>query len=75
MELLLKTGRTHQIRVHMSYINHPLCGDELYGGNKKLISRVALHSYSISFFHPYTDELIKVTCPLPKDMKEVIEND
>ena len=75
VELLLKTGRTHQIRVHMSYINHPLCGDELYGGNKKLISRVALHSYSISFFHPYTNELIKVTCPLPKDMKEVIEND
>ena len=75
VELLLKTGRTHQIRVHMSYINHPLCGDELYGGNKKLISRVALHSYSISFFLPYTNELIKVTCPLPKDMKEVIEND
>ncbi|MGN1294779.1 MAG: RluA family pseudouridine synthase [Bacilli bacterium] len=75
VELLLKTGRTHQIRVHMAYINHPLCGDELYGGNKDLIKRVALHSYSISFFHPFTSELIKVECPLPTDMKEVIEND
>lgn len=75
VELKLKTGRTHQIRVHMSYLNHPLCGDELYGGNKEDISRVALHSYSISFVHPFNKKNIHITCPLPLDMKEVINYD
>ena len=50
----LETGRTHQIRVHFSYIDHPLLGDTLYGTPFSLISRQALHSYKISFIHPVT---------------------
>ena len=50
----LETGRTHQIRVHMSYIHHPLLGDDLYGGNTDYIKRQALHSYKVSFIHPIT---------------------
>ena len=52
----LQTGRTHQIRVHMSAIGHPLLGDTLYGTSSTLISRQALHSYKISFIHPITNQ-------------------
>jgi len=55
VKCVLKTGRTHQIRVHMAYIGHPLIGDTLYGnGKSSLIDRQALHSYKISFLHPIT---------------------
>lgn len=57
VKCILKTGRTHQIRVHMAYIGHPLVGDTLYGnGRSNLINRQALHSYKISFLHPVTLE-------------------
>ena len=69
VKLLLDTGRTHQIRVHMSYLNHPLLGDSLYGGRKNLIGRVALHSYQVKFNHPITNEYLDVICPLHNDMK------
>lgn len=59
VRLTLDTGKTHQIRVHMSYIGHPLVGDTLYGG-KPWIDRQALHAISLSFPHPLTNELI--TC-------------
>ena len=72
VSLKLETGRTHQIRVHMSYINHPLAGDLLYGGTNELISRVALHSSSVKFLHPITQEYVFVECPLPDDMKKII---
>ena len=68
----LKTGRTHQIRVHMSYIGHPLLGDDLYGGNLNLINRQALHCKSISFIHPITNEIVSVEAELPIDMKNLI---
>lgn len=69
---ILETGRTHQIRVHLSSINHPLCGDGLYGGRKRKISRVALHSYRIKLINPLTFEEVEVIKDIPLDMKKVI---
>ena len=71
----LKTGRTHQIRVHMSAIGHPLLGDTLYGVSSPLIDRQALHSYKISFVHPITNKVLDFTCELPNDMKSLIINE
>ena len=68
VKCILETGRTHQIRVHMSHINHPLLGDDLYGGNKNLISRQALHSYKISFIHPITKQIVNYEATLPNDL-------
>lgn len=74
VELLLETGRTHQIRVHMSHIGHPLVGDFLYGGeHPELIDRQALHSYKLSINHPVSGERLVLEAPLPDDFKEVIE--
>lgn len=70
---ILETGRTHQIRVHLSYIKHPLLGDVLYGGNKREISRVALHSYRIKLINPITFKEIEVKKDVPIDMKRVVE--
>lgn len=64
----LETGRTHQIRVHSSYIGHPILGDSLYGTESSLISRQALHSYHLSFYHPVNKQFVEYTSPLPKDM-------
>lgn len=72
VEFSLLTGRTHQIRVHSSYLNHPLLGDVLYGGNLKKIGRVALHSYKMIFTHPITNREIVIECPLPYDMKNLL---
>ena len=70
----LQTGRTHQIRVHMSAIGHPLLGDTLYGTSSTLISRQALHSYKISFIHPITNQNMNFTCELPDDMNFIQKN-
>ncbi len=69
----LETGRTHQIRVHFASIGHPLIGDTLYGKESKLISRQALHSYSIKCIHPITKENMTFISKLPKDMTKQIE--
>ncbi len=71
VELHLETGRTHQIRVHMSHIEHPLLGDDMYGGDCRLIQRQALHSYSLEFIHPITGESMKFVQELPDDMKRL----
>lgn len=66
----LQTGRTHQIRVHMSAIGHPLLGDTLYGSLSPLINRQALHSYRICFIHPITKKKLEFICELPEDMQK-----
>ncbi|WP_286166177.1 RluA family pseudouridine synthase [Peribacillus frigoritolerans] len=68
----LDTGRTHQIRVHLSHIGYPISGDDLYGGNKNLIDRQALHASEISVMHPFTDENVTVTADYPDDMKKLM---
>ena len=73
VELKLQTGRTHQIRVHMTYLGHPLLGDDLYGGSRRLIERQALHCYSLRFIHPIHGKELSFTCPLPEDMEKVLK--
>lgn len=68
----LETGRTHQIRVHMSHNGHPLLGDNLYGGDSPLIHRQALHCKTIYFTHPVTEEKITLDCDFPQDFKGLI---
>lgn len=72
VSLTLETGRTHQIRVHMKHIGHPLIGDYLYNPDMEFISRQALHSYRLSFSHPITGEQMDFTAPLPEDMRRVL---
>lgn len=69
----LETGRTHQIRLHMSAIGHPLLGDTLYGIESDLINRQALHSYKMNFIHPITNKKVELFCDLPDDMKKVVQ--
>lgn len=71
IRLWLETGRTHQIRVHMKYIGHPLPGDFLYHPDYRYINRQALHSAEISFEHPLTHQLLHLEAPLPDDMEFV----
>ena len=73
VELKLETGRTHQIRVHMSHRNNPLLGDLLYNGDATQINRTALHSSSVVFINPITKDYITVECPLPSDMRRIID--
>jgi len=86
VEFRLETGRTHQIRVHLSSIGHPLLGDPLYGGRRRLTSitppllrqglqrlrRQALHAASLGFIHPATEGQFDFSSPLPADMEEAI---
>ena len=73
LRLELDTGRTHQIRVHMAYLGHPLVGDFLYGREApELIPRPALHSWQVTFRHPITAEELTFTAPLPRDMEALL---
>jgi 23S rRNA pseudouridine1911/1915/1917 synthase len=84
MEAKIDTGRTHQIRVHLSSIGHPVVGDSVYGGSKrtveapamravlKKLTRQALHAGRLSFIHPVTGQEMSFVSPLPEDMAEVI---
>ena len=75
VEVEIKTGRTHQIRVHMAHIGHPVLGDRVYGGGKaaKSAERQMLHAESLSLLHPETGNPMTFTVPPPRDMAEVIE--
>ena len=86
LDVALETGRTHQIRVHLSHITYPIVGDRVYGGRRQLRSgltevqrqaigdfpRQALHAYALGFVHPSTGEDIEVTTPIPEDMQQLI---
>lgn len=86
LDVGLETGRTHQIRVHLSHITYPIVGDRIYGGRRQLRSglteaqrqaisnfpRQALHAYTLGFVHPTTGEDVEVTTPLPEDMQQLI---
>ena len=71
VSLVLETGRTHQIRVHMKYLGFPLVGDYLYNPDMEYIQRQALHSHSLAFRHPITREDLKFTADLPEDMLRI----
>ncbi|MHC9086941.1 23S rRNA pseudouridine(1911/1915/1917) synthase RluD [Luteimonas sp. RIT-PG2_3] len=87
LECRLETGRTHQIRVHMSHLKHPILGDPLYGGPVKLpkgadetvvqtlrqFRRQALHAETLEFVHPASGETIRCTAPLPEDMQRLLK--
>ncbi|MBQ6844428.1 MAG: RluA family pseudouridine synthase [Agathobacter sp.] len=74
VELKLETGRTHQIRVHLKHIGHPIIGDFLYNPDYHYCSRQALHSYSLSFTHPITKKEMHFASPLPDDLKCIFQN-
>jgi len=79
LELIPKTGRTHQLRVHLKYFNHPIFGDYLYAGRKtsrndrKILGRVFLHAQKISFFHPKTNKRIIFESKLPIELEKTLE--
>lgn len=78
LELQLETGRTHQIRVHMKYIGHPLVGDPMYGPSKQKVTHrwingQALHAGVLGFDHPRTGERMEFEAPMPEDMKALLE--
>jgi 23S rRNA pseudouridine1911/1915/1917 synthase len=78
IECKLQTGRTHQIRVHCAYIQHPVVGDPLYGRRRLKddlgLTRQFLHSYSLTFDHPRTGERISITDPLPSDLASALDS-
>lgn len=74
LRLRLETGRTHQIRVHLSWQNHPIVGDGVYGKGKELgLDTQCLHARSLSFRHPRTGEMVTVTCELPEYFENVLK--
>ncbi len=88
LKMTPKTGRTHQIRVHLSYIKHPIVGDDMYGGKvaypwqlqdgepaveEPVINRVALHAHTLEFKHPTTEKEVKFEAPLPEDMQMLLD--
>lgn len=72
IQCTLETGRTHQIRVHLAYIGHPLLSDTLYGTSSPYIARQALHCFYMSFIHPVTKQKVIYEAKIPKDMTNII---
>lgn len=75
LEIRLETGRTHQIRVHFAYIDHPLAGDDMYGGSAEHISRQALHCGKLTFTVPLTGEKVTAEAELPEDIKRLFTDE
>jgi 23S rRNA pseudouridine1911/1915/1917 synthase len=88
LKMTPKTGRTHQIRVHLLHIKHPIVGDDMYGGRlvypwqladaepvvqQPVINRVALHAHTLEFKHPATEKMVKFEAPLPEDMQNLLD--
>ena len=74
ISLILETGRTHQIRIHMKYLGYPLIGDYLYNPDMERIQRQALHAWHLTFRHPITGKILDFTAPLPEDMATVFSS-
>lgn len=74
LELLLTTGRTHQIRVHLAHIRHPIIGDGMYGRRSSIIGRQALHASMLRFRHPCTAQEVRVNAPFPTDMVRAMDS-
>ena len=74
LELLLETGRTHQIRVHLAYLGHPLLGDDTYGRASPLLARQFLHAHRLGFEHPGSGEWMEFHSGLPDDLTAVLEH-
>lgn len=72
LKLVLETGRTHQIRVHLAGVGHPVVGDKMYGARSPRINRQALHAAEVSFNHPKTNERVVVAAPLPSDIASLV---
>ncbi len=72
LEVHLETGRTHQIRVHLASIGHPVCGDPAYGRGGDGVPRTWLHATGLAFTHPVTGEGVEVTAPIPPDLSQVL---
>ncbi|MCM8760587.1 MAG: RluA family pseudouridine synthase [Candidatus Omnitrophica bacterium] len=73
LEIVLGTGRTHQVRVHMAHIGYPVLGDATYGGGSDGLKRPMLHAKTLGFVHPATAKYMEFTSSLPRDMEELIE--
>lgn len=73
IELKLETGRTHQIRVHMAYIKHPIINDPVYGGKKSTSFGQMLHAKQISFIHPVTNKKMTFSCKVPEEFNKILE--
>src|SRR5512143_1345353 len=78
VEASLETGRTHQIRVHLAHIGHPVIGDAVYGGRRgrqgaasdgSCVGRQMLHAWRLGFRHPRTDAWLEFTAPVPEDLR------
>lgn len=74
VECHLKTGRTHQIRVHMASISHPLLSDAMYGTQDERIARCALHAWKVKLYHPLLDKNMEIVCEMPSEMLNIIKN-
>lgn len=68
LKLILETGRTHQIRVHLKFIGHPIVGDTLYNQQSSLISRQALHAFRVTFIHPIIHKKLVFSSKIPQDI-------
>jgi 23S rRNA pseudouridine1911/1915/1917 synthase len=74
VELHIHTGRTHQIRVHMAHIGHPVVGDATYGRKPEIpVARMMLHAYKLGFTHPRTQQFVEFTAPVPEDMEKLCQ--
>ena len=74
VRVVIETGRTHQIRVHMSWLGHPLAGDTMYGEDETILPRHGLHCARTAFDHPITGQRVFLTSPIPADMRSVLES-